>query len=153
MENPDSGHTPEETPKFYFSIVDQTANSTLYNVAFNSINAASQGVTWNTGLRNSGNNSTWMYSDWNIIQIDTSALTGHTLSIYATAYDCALGAHGGYAYVDAFSQSEPTANPGVTTSGGPITASTFDTIPEPSTYALFGIGALALVVAYRRRAV
>jgi hypothetical protein len=28
---------------------------------------------------------------------------------------------------------------------------TYDAVPEPSTYALFGIGALALVVAYRRK--
>ena len=27
-----------------------------------------------------------------------------------------------------------------------------DVIPEPSTYALFGLGALALVIAYRRKA-
>jgi hypothetical protein len=26
-----------------------------------------------------------------------------------------------------------------------------DAVPEPSTYALFGLGALALVVAYRRK--
>jgi PEP-CTERM motif len=151
MENPDSGHTPKETPKFSFSILDQTTSSTLYSVAFNSINASSQGITWKTGLRNSGNSSTWMYSDWNIIQIDTSALTGHTLSIDATAYDCALGGHGGYAYIDAFSQNLPVANPGVSTSGGPITAQTFNSIPEPSSYVLFGLGALGLVIAYRRR--
>jgi hypothetical protein len=36
------------------------------------------------------------------------------------------------------------------TSGG-LTFTRTDAVPEPSTYALFGLGALALVVAYRRK--
>lgn len=33
----------------------------------------------------------------------------------------------------------------------PAVSATFITVPEPSTYALFGLGGLALVIAYRRR--
>jgi len=35
--------------------------------------------------------------------------------------------------------------------GGNFSGVTYTAVPEPSTYALFGLGALALVVAYRRK--
>ena len=36
-------------------------------------------------------------------------------------------------------------------SGNPTFDGTAQVVPEPSTYALFGLGALALVIAYRRK--
>jgi len=96
LENPDSGHTGAQTPQFSFSIFDVTLGRSLYSVAFDSLNAASMGVTWNTGLRNGGNSSTWMYTDWNVIHVDTSVLSGyngHTFTVSVAAYDCALGGH------------------------------------------------------------
>ena len=129
LENPTNPHTEEQTPKFNFSIFDVTKNETLYAVQFDSRNAVSQGITWNTGVT-TGNNSTWMYSDWNIIHVDTSLLQGDTFEITVSAYDCALGGHGGYAYVDSFSPIMPVANPGVTTNF--IEASSLSETPEPS---------------------
>ena len=45
---------------------------------------------------------------------------------------------------------QPTSNYNVYAGNG-ATAATVTSVPEPSTYALFGLGALALVVAYRRK--
>ena len=146
LENPDSGHTAAETPKFSFSIYDNTAHSNLYAVAFNSINAAAMGVTWNTGLRNNGNSSTWMYTDWNVIHVDTSVLSGlnnHSFTISVGAYDCALGGHGGYAYVDSFQADLPIANHGgfnLIQANNLIVAS----VPEPTSVGLWLLGGVAL---------
>jgi hypothetical protein len=42
---------------------------------------------------------------------------------------------------------------GYDTTGASVTVGqTTAAVPEPSTYALFGLGALALIVAYRRKA-
>ena len=50
--------------------------------------------------------------------------------------------------IGSFSASGSSAYGSVTESGGSITA-----VPEPSTYALAGFGALLLIIAYRRRTV
>jgi len=141
LENPDNGHTEDQTPKFSFSIVDETKGLTLYSTAFNSLNASSHGVTWNTGLRNNANNSTWMYTDWNIIHIDTSQYLGDTFTVSVSAYDCALGAHGGYAYVDDFQPTLPSPNAGIPYHL--IEAASLRT-PEPTSVGLWGLGGLIL---------
>jgi hypothetical protein len=54
---------------------------------------------------------------------------------------------GPYAYQSLYI---PTSYDGVRAGNG-VSAATVSNVPEPSTYALFGLGALALVVAYRRK--
>ena len=148
LENPFNPHTEAQTPKFSFTIQDVTTGITLYNVAFDSRNATSQGITWHTGLSTSNGPSTWMYSDWNVIHVDTSALLNHTFTLTVMAYDCALGGHGGYAYIDSFQPTEPVANAGVTVNK--IEANTLEQIPEPSSVGLGLLGG-ALLLGYRRR--
>lgn len=149
LENPSNPHTEAQTPKFSFSIFDVTKSLTLYYVAFDSRNASSQGVTWNTGVT-TNNDSTWMYSDWNLVHINASAITGDTVTVTVMAYDCALGGHGGYAYVDTFQQTEPTANPGVTVKT--IEAKDLKNIPEPSTMGLWFVGGALLLGGRKLRA-
>lgn len=156
LENPLSNpHTEEQTPKFSFNLVDNTTNSSLYAISFDSRNAVSQGVTWHAGLdTNHDGSATWMFSDWNIVHIDTSTLIGHTLTLTVMAYDCALGGHGGYAYIDAFQPDPIIANPGIVVNqldagvlaGGAAPAA----VPETSTW-LMGFLALGAVGIMARR--
>lgn len=84
-----------------------------------------------TDLANTVSASNFHYSGWNYVNLNTSARNGHTLTIVADVTGSAQGNYAGYAYLDAFSTSS--------------------TIPEPSTYGLIGMGALALAIISRRR--
>ena len=153
LENPLSNpHTADETPKFSFNLIDVTTNTSLYSISFDSRNAVSQGVTWHAGLNTSHDGTaTWMFSDWNIVHIDTSTLINHTLSLTVMAYDCALGGHGGYAYIDAFQPDPIIPNAGITvnnlevTPGGVVSVVA---VPETSTWVmgLLALGAVGFMV-------
>ena len=154
LENPVSNpHTEAQTPKFSFNLVDNTTNSSLYSISFDSRNAVSQGVTWHAGLNtNHDGTATWMFSDWNIVHIDSSTLIGHTLTLTVLAYDCALGGHGGYAYIDAFQPDPIIPNAGITVNH--IEAASLvpgvAAVPETSTWVM-GFLALGTVVFMVRR--
>ncbi len=153
LENPLSNpHTASETPKFSFNLIDVTTNTSLYSISFDSRNAVSQGVTWHAGLNtNHDGTATWMFSDWNIVHIDTSTLINHTLSLTVMAYDCALGGHGGYAYIDAFQPDPIIPNAGITvnnlevTPGGVVSVVA---VPETSTWVMgfIALGAVGFMV-------
>lgn len=153
LENPLSNpHTADETPKFSFNLTDDTTNTILYSISFDSRNAVSQGVTWHAGLdTNHDGTATWMFSDWNIVHIDTSTLVNHTLTLTVMAYDCALGGHGGYAYIDAFQPDPIIPNEGITVNN--IEASSLEpaSVPETSTWVM-GFLALGVVGFMIRRA-
>jgi hypothetical protein len=91
-----------------------------------------------------------MFSDWNIVHIDTSTLIGHTLSLTVMAYDCALGGHGGYAYIDAFQPDPIIPNAGVTVNN--IEAASLvpgvAAVPETSTWVMgvLALGAVGFMV-------
>jgi len=158
LENPLSNpHTAAECPKFSFNLVDVTTNTSLYSISFDSRNAVSQGVTWHAGLdTNHDGTATWMFSDWNIVHIDTSTLVGDTLSLTVMAYDCALGGHGGYAYIDAFQPDPIIANPGITVNHLDVTPSgvvnTTAAVPETSTWVMGFLALGAVLVMVRRNA-
>jgi len=153
LENPLSNpHTLAECPKFSFNLVDVTTNTSLYSISFDSRNAVSQGVTWHAGLNtNHDGTATWMFSDWNTVHIDTSTLVGDTLSLTVMAYDCALGGHGGYAYIDAFQPDPIIANPGITVNQLDVTPSgvvNTAAVPETSTWVMgfLALGAVAFMI-------
>lgn len=158
LENPLSNpHTEAQTPKFSFNLVDTTTNTSLYAISFDSRNASSNGVTWQAGLdTNHDGSATWMFSDWNIVHIDTSMLIGDTLTLTVMAYDCALGGHGGYAYIDAFQPDPIIPNAGITVNnieaasllpgGGPVA------VPETSTWVMGFLALGSVIVMVRRSA-
>ncbi len=159
LENPLSNpHTEAQTPKFSFNLTDNTTNAILYAVSFDSRNAVSNGITWNAGLdTNHDGSATWMFSDWNIVHIDSSAVFGHDLTLTVMAYDCALGGHGGYAYVDAFQKDPIIANAGVTVNHlnvAPDGSVVVDVaaVPETSTWVMGFLALGAVVVMVRRNA-
>jgi hypothetical protein len=129
LEEPGNVHPGSDAPQFSITLKDLTSGSTLYSTAFNVYNAASTGVTWNTGY--SDGYDQWYYSPWQIQHLDTSGVMGHNLELTVLASDCGWGGHGGYAYVDGFSQYVPPDPPGV--------------VPLPPTVLLLGSGLLGLV--------
>ncbi|NBW97340.1 MAG: PEP-CTERM sorting domain-containing protein [Planctomycetia bacterium] len=137
LEDPDTNHTDPQRPAFKFDVRDETLNQSLYSVAFNSEGTGSGAINWNRGIRNSLNDGYWYYSDWQLIRISTTGRQGNTISMAVATYDCSLGQHGGYAYVDAFQDTAPTPNPGVTTTGGVLT---YSAVPEPSSVLLAALG-------------
>jgi len=157
LENPFSNpHTAEECPKFSFNLVDVTTNTSLYAISFDSRDAVSQGITWHAGLDTTHDGTaTWMFSDWNIVHIDASTLIGDTLTLTVMAYDCALGGHGGYAYIDAFQPTPIIPNAGIAvnnldvTPGGVVNVAA---VPETSTWVMGFLAVGAVVVMVRRNA-
>jgi hypothetical protein len=132
LEEPSNEHPEDVAPNFTITLKDTTQNLTLYSVSFNVYNASSQGITWLTGLQGGPNDSgsTWYYNNWVIQDIDltqTGFVSGDTLELTVLASDCGWGGHGGYAYVDGFSDVRPPD------------------VPVPPTVWLLGSGLLGLV--------
>lgn len=112
------------------SLFDETTGNYLYDTYFDYYTADTVlgAAQWNTY----GN---WGYTNWQVVQLDTSAVQGHDLTLTLLASDCGAGGHGGYAYLDGFGAAPPP--PGV---------------PEPTTMLLFGTGLAGLAAVGRRRA-
>lgn len=136
MEEPSNQHPESDAPNFSLVLHDDTANVDLYTKSFNVYNAAANGVTWLDGLYTG---SQWKYTNWQVVQLDTTAIAaaGHDLTLTLLAADCGWGGHGGYAYLDGFGARLPDVNP----------------TPEPATLALLGLGIAGLGFMRRRKSV
>lgn len=89
----DPGHIPSQQPSFQVNMLDSTGNPipcTYYNVA------AGQGIP---GFQASACASV-IYKPWTNVSVDLTNYIGHSVTIEFTTYDCALGGHYGYAYID-----------------------------------------------------
>lgn len=88
----DPGHTQAEQPSFVVEMVDTLNNAipcTYYNVA------AGQNIPG--FLQGPGN---VVYKPWTSVVVDLTNYIGQNVTIRFTTYDCALGGHFGYAYID-----------------------------------------------------
>lgn len=124
-------HSNAQAPNFSINLKDDTKSATLYSVSFSVYNPP-PGVIWKTGRKGGAqdSNSTWRFTDWVIVDLDTSAYKGDSLTLTVLAADCSLGGHGGYAYVDYFSPIQPPPPP--------------PSVPLPPSVWLFGSGLLGL---------
>ena len=90
LENPN--HTPTQQPHFRFELLDEN-----YNQIDPSCGAAdfvsSIALGWNSydGI---------LWKDWTTVAFSIGAYHGRTIYVRLTTYDCAAGAHYGYAYFD-----------------------------------------------------
>lgn len=90
LENP-PGHTASEQPRFEAQLLDQNGNiipCTYYYVASGP----------GSGFQDCGS---VQYKTWTTIGVDVTPYVGQNVTLDFATGDCALGAHFGYAYVDA----------------------------------------------------
>jgi hypothetical protein len=125
-------HGVTDSDNFRLTLKNDTTNSILYDVTYNSANTPA-------GLFSSF--GSWYYTQWQVQQLDVSAFAGDTFTLSLLASDCPYGGHAGYVYLDGFGAVVP-----VQTDGGGGGA-----VPEPSTYGFMGAAALLGAVIYRRR--
>jgi len=90
----DPGHATADQPSFQIEMLDGNGNQipcTFYQVS------AGQGIP---GFINSTNCPGVIYKPWTTVSVDLSTYVGQNVTIRFTTYDCALGGHYGYAYID-----------------------------------------------------
>ncbi len=101
----DPGHTPINQPKFEIVMLDQNGNQipcTYYSVT------AGQNIP---GFQNSTSCPGVIYKPWSSVSADLTAYIGQNVTIRFTTYDCALGGHYAYAYIDGDCLSFPQTQP------------------------------------------
>ena len=143
---------------FNYSFTPDYAFGTGWNILspvtgtiFGSFNA--NGTSFNlTGISASNGNYSSLFDnvDYNNLSIIGGQIKGQAQAedFMGTTANILVDFGGGpYGYQSIY---QPTSNYNVYAGNG-ATAATVTSVPEPSTYALFGLGALALVVAYRRK--
>ncbi len=90
----DPGHALADQPRFEIEMLDSTGiliPCTYYNVA------AGQNIS---GFLNSTSCANVVYKPWTNVSVDLTAFIGQNITIRFTTYDCALGGHYAYAYLD-----------------------------------------------------
>jgi gliding motility-associated-like protein len=90
----DPGHATADQPSFQIEMLDGSGLQipcTFYQVS------AGQGIP---GFQNSPNCAGVIYKPWTTVSVDLSNYVGQSVTIRFTTYDCALGGHYGYAYID-----------------------------------------------------
>lgn len=91
----DPGHPVEDQPRFELKILDQNG-VVIPDPCFNySVTAASNLPGYQQGP------GEVFFRVWTPVALDLSAYVGQNITIQFTTYDCAYGAHFGYAYFDA----------------------------------------------------
>ncbi len=93
MEDP--GHAPSDQPKFDISVLN--SNGSLVDPVCGFYSVVSSGSI--PGFQSAGGSVMW--KDWTSVGIDLTAYMGQNITIQYTTYDCAQGAHYGYAYLTA----------------------------------------------------
>lgn len=90
----DPGHAVADQPAFTIQMLDSSGNAipcTYYNVS------AGQNIP---GFLNSPNCAGVVYKPWTNVVVDLSAYLNQNVTIRFSTYDCSLGGHYGYAYID-----------------------------------------------------
>ncbi len=99
------GHNPLHQPKFEIEMLDQNGNQipcTYYSVT------AGQNIP---GFQNSTSCPNVIFKPWSSVSADLTSYIGQNVTIRFTTYDCALGGHYAYAYIDGSCISFPQTQP------------------------------------------
>jgi hypothetical protein len=124
----ESSHGTTDSDVFQLYLTDNTTGSTLYNVTYNSANAASASLFTESSTG-------WYYTDWQVANLDVSKFAGDSFTLTLLASDCPYGGHAGYVYLDGFGAVVPPVS----------------NTPEPATLALTGLGVIGVGIALRKQ--
>jgi len=91
----DPNHTPSQQPRFKARITDVATGNPVPCVDFDFISSSSL-----PGFQVSPVNPTVIYKDWTPVSINLAGLIGRTIKLEFSTFDCTLGGHFGYAYID-----------------------------------------------------
>jgi len=100
----DPSHSIEDQPFVEVAVIDETLGIYIFREQYISGNPAFTGwqrLVKTNGATVSPTDSPWNVIPWQTMTIDVSSAIGHDVTIWVTASDCGLSAHGGYAYLDA----------------------------------------------------
>lgn len=109
----DPGHSVADQPSFKIEMLDSAGNQipcTYYNVA------AGQGIP---GFLNAPCPGV-IYKPWSSVSVDLTNYIGQNVTIRFTTYDCALGGHYGYAYIDGSCLDFNTTQSGILCQGSTV---------------------------------
>lgn len=90
----DPQHTPSEQPYIEVTVTNTTKGAVIYSKRFYTNDPTYTG--WK-----SYQNGNWKSIPWQLVELPVAAYVGDALTLKVEAADCALGGHGGYAYLDA----------------------------------------------------
>jgi hypothetical protein len=95
LQDPGTSHTIAEQPKFTFYVKD--ASGVVVNNVWGHYEVYAEdsipGFNYYNDIR---------WKDWTSVSLNLSAFIGQTLTFEFTTYDCAQGAHFGYAYISCY---------------------------------------------------
>jgi hypothetical protein len=99
----DPGHNDGDQPRFQSRV--RLANGSVIPCTEYVVTAGPNLPGYNYCMENDalGNLVQVAYSDWRVISLDLSAYVGQSVTLEFETGDCDLGAHYGYAYIDAIS--------------------------------------------------
>ncbi|MEJ7609840.1 MAG: PKD domain-containing protein [Ferruginibacter sp.] len=102
LENPNSGHTPDQKPRLIARVINAATNTVVQCADFLYVAAGSL-----PGFYNSTVDANVKCKAWTRVFVNLSGYPGQTMYIEFTTADCTLGAHFGYGYLDVGPCSQP----------------------------------------------
>ena len=97
----EGSHYETDSDNFTLQLHDNTTNTDLYNVSWNSYDASYAGLFHQTSSNyRDGWWSEWYYTDWQVKDLDVSAFLGDSFTLTLLGSDCPYGGHAGYVYLD-----------------------------------------------------